>query len=234
MSAKTSSPASIGDRLRSVLKRQVLNKNLKPHLRRIPEEQREAEYLRLASRIGARYASCTLDTYELSDHENQREVFGQVEKYAADMENNIQNGSGIIMYGRCGTGKDHLVVAVLYQAILDHGFTCDYIRGSSFFESLRAAIGDGVPEKEVIRALEKPLILALSDPMPPVGATSNFQTDALFRLIDSRYRQNKVTFATMNVDNSAEAQKRLSAQIVDRLTHNALTLSFDWQSYRRK
>ena len=90
MSAKTSSPASIGDRLRSVLKRQVLNKNLKPHLRRIPEEEREGEYLRLASRIGARYASCTLDTYELSDHENQREVFGQCEKYAADMEKNTE------------------------------------------------------------------------------------------------------------------------------------------------
>ena len=131
--------------------------------------------------------------------------------------------------------EEHLLYTMkAAKLILDHGFTCEYIRGSSFFESLRAAIGDGVPVKEVIQRLEKPMILALSDPMPPVGATSNFQTDALFRLIDSRYRQNKVTFATMNVDNSAEAQKRLSAQIVDRLTHNALTLSFDWQSYRRK
>jgi DNA replication protein DnaC len=231
---KTSSLALIGERVGEVLSRQDKNKNLRPWLNSIDEDDREAAYLKLASTVGARYAGCTLENYVLSGNERQKYIYDCIVKYAENMEENIARGSGIIMFGRCGTGKDHLVAALLYQAVLMHGFSCAYERGTHFFESLRSAIGDGVSEKEVIRPLERPLVLCLSDPVPSVGPTSNFQTDALFRLIDSRYRQNKITFATLNVDNSKEASERLSAQIIDRLSHNALALSCDWPSYRRE
>jgi DNA replication protein DnaC len=70
--------------------------------------------------------------------------------------------------------------------------------------------------------------------LPPLGSVnSGFQLSMLFRIIDRRYRDLKATVMTLNVATRAEAETRLSPNIVDRLAHGAMAIHCNWPSYRR-
>ena len=149
----------IGSAISAILKRQAGNKKLHPHLATMPEgAERERSYLRLASQIGARYAGCTLENY-LPTTVSQVDVIKKLSEYKEELPAKIREGSGILWYGNVGTGKDHMAAAMLYEAVLSHGYRCRYIRGATLFEQLRAAIGEGIPQKEILRPLEDPVIL---------------------------------------------------------------------------
>jgi len=88
-------------------------------------------------------------------------------------------------------------------------------------------------EDRFIAGMTLPDILILSDPLPPRGSITDFQSQVLFRILDTRYRQCKPTWVTLNVRGAAEGDERLGPQLVDRLRDGALSIHCDWPSYRK-
>ena len=76
-------------------------------------------------------------------------------------------------------------------------------------------------------------ILAISDPVPPKGNTSDYAAHMLYQIVDAPYRSMKSTWVTANVATKQEASEALSAPIFDRLLDNAFTLFCNWPSYRQ-
>jgi DNA replication protein DnaC len=101
------------------------------------------------------------------------------------------------------------------------------------FLKLRDAMRSGGSEGNVLTQLRTADILAISDPVPPKGENSEFELEALFGLIDRRYRRLKPTHLTINVADRNEANARMAPQIIDRLAHNALSIHCNWPSYRK-
>ena len=137
------------------------------------------------------------------------------------------------MAGPAGTGKDHLLVALLREAIVCYGFKVQWLNGQNLFRMFRDQIDSGKSEASFIQAFERPDILAISDPIPPKGETSNYTAHMLYQIIDSRYRVMKSTWVTANVATRQEGEAALSAPIFDRLLDNAFTLFCNWPSYRQ-
>lgn len=182
--------------------------------------------------VGARYAKASLDNFETrgkADHA----VLCTLITYSTRMDDEVAQGNGILLYGPAGTGKDHLLVGLARQAIMDHGLDVGFASGVDLFMLMRAAIKKGSDERDVLKVLVAPDILLLSDPAPPRGAVTDYQAQAIYQVVDARYRAMRPTWVSLNVKSSQDADDRLGPQAVDRLTHGALVLKCEWPSYRR-
>jgi DNA replication protein DnaC len=180
---------------------------------------------------GARYRECSLDNFETSTAK-QKELLSNLREYAANMATQAIAGNGIVLFGPKGTGKDHLLVAMARIAIETYGYIVGWQNGFDLFAELRDGISLNLPEAETIDRLVSPKILVLSDPLPPVGALTQFQASTLLRIIDRRYSACQPTWCSLNVTSGGEADERMGSALVDRLRHGALSYFCDWPSFR--
>jgi DNA replication protein DnaC len=185
--------------------------------------------------LGQRYAGCSLDSFEVSDdpmvRNSQLGVLASLQSFVDDVGKVIAGGCGMFLYGPVGTGKDHLLSAVMLGAV-NRGFDVAWFNGLDIFAGVRNAISEDESEDRLFERLTLPTVLAISDPVPPLGEVKPFQRAALLRAIDARYRRAKPTWVTINVPNREEADARLGVQLADRLTDEALCLCCNWTSYR--
>jgi DNA replication protein DnaC len=175
----------------------------------------------------------TLPSHD-EDRPTQREVFGKVQAFAADMPARLRNGGGVVLYGRPGTGKDHLLCALAFWAILRHGFEVLWENGGDLYQRARERIHDDTSERRFLEMYVKRRILMISDPIPPKGDTSPYATELVQRIVDRRYRDLKSTWVTLNVKDGQEAEERLASPLIDRFRHKSLCCKCNWQSYRER
>lgn len=212
------------------------------------EERKRLERLaanldRFYSDIGIRYHGCRLENFEVGEcsrpetmtdnvdtakdrrHiQNRRTVVARLEKFAA------QSCRNLILIGPEGVGKDHLLTSVCRTAIIDHDRSVRWVNGLDLAAMFRDAITARRPERAVIDLFIRCDILAISDPVPPHCDASEYHLTNLYRIIDLRYRNERLTWITMNAAKSAK--DRLPAAIRGRLRDDAIVLNCDWESYR--
>ena len=114
------------------------------------------------------------------------------------------------------------------------GFSAKWVNGVDLFGMFRKTISDDdYTEETLIKRLSTPSILAISDPVPPLGSLTDYQAGMMFRVIDTRYRNLKPTWITVNATDAKELEERMTPQIVDRLKDGALAIFCNWESYRK-
>ena len=198
----------------------------------LEEAKRQRRWGELVRSRGHRYRNCRADNFETYD-DRQHDVVASLLRFGQQLGANIGRGQNLVLFGSCGTGKDHWIAALLKAAVLGHGATAWWMVGADIFATIREEIEHPVAVPTVQR-LSGRSILAISDPLPVSGELTDFQFENLQRIIDRRYSNCLGTWVTINCRNKAEATERLSVPIVDRLTHNALAVHFDWPSYRER
>ena len=205
------------------------------------EEREEQERLNecarnwadLMRKLGPRYADARLSNYEIyADH--QGEVVEQLRVFGEEIREQTQAGRGIVLFGPSGTGKDHLLTALMRVAIFNGSFRIEWTNGTDLAGRVRDLISSHSKESEFIRTMLSPDILVISDPVSPWGRISEHLTAMLFRIIDARYRQLRPTWCSMNVATGREAEDKMGPSLVDRLRHDALAINCSWPSYRSK
>lgn len=199
--------------------------------RDITKKKRYDLWQAVCGQRGRRYASCTLENYTTAG-EAQEEALRAVSGYANNVDENVQDGKNVVLVGPVGTGKDHLMMAIAKVATVEFGLSVTWENGVDLFAGMRDLIGSNGSEIDFANKLIWPNILAISDPLPPQGELTDFQASLLFRVIDGRYSEMKPTWVTLNVKDPADAARRLTPQIHDRLRHDALRVSCNWESYR--
>lgn len=188
----------------------------------------------LMLQLGNRYSPklCSLDTFEVYC-EAQRTAVNRLRSIQSRLSAFIGDGSGLVLFGAVGTGKDHLLAAMLYAAA-DLGLACKWVNGQEVYGRFRDAIEEGKVEREIIADLAAPDVLGISDPVPPSGNPSPYNLQQLYRLLDRRYRELKPTWITLNALSPEDADAKLSAQCFDRLRDGAEILRCFWPSYRER
>jgi DNA replication protein DnaC len=214
---------------------------MNPWRESMPPRERAESYRQLVRKLGTRYAKCEFANYRVYEENvgekirpSQRYVFSEVCQFAEQMPDRLAEGGGLVLFGRPGTGKDHLLVACMYWAILRHGWRVNWVDGLNLYQEARDLIGSESSERDMIAKYTIPQILAVSDPIPPKGEASAYATDVVLRIVDRRYRDLKSTWATFNVHDGGEAESRLASPIIDRLRHNSLCLECNWPSFRAR
>lgn len=190
----------------------------------------------LGRKLGSRYhpARTGLDRFQ-TYHPAQTPVLDQLRAITPTVREFVTAGRGLIFYGAVGTGKDFLLASMLYAAV-QADVRADWSNGLEVFRTFRDAMDDrrGEPERDIIARLVEPEVLGLSDPLPPVGETSAWRTETLYRVLDARYREGRPTWVTINVKSPAEADAKLTSPVFDRLQHGAELVKCFWPSFRER
>lgn len=194
--------------------------------------RRGTRVAKLATRLGARYgpAAATLDRFRIYDGK-QRAVIARLRAIGDRLDELTAAGRGIVLFGSVGTGKDHLAAAMLYAAIDRFGITAEWINGRDIFGASRAAMSEDRSEATVIRPLVQPQILCISDVLPVAGSLSDWNLDLLYRIFDSRYREMRPTWLTMNVVDEEDAKGRLLPPLWRRVKEGAELVPCFWPMY---
>ena len=198
------------------------------------EKAIQARWDRLAHQLGDDYRDARLSTYRLYKDpvvaKRQKAALDALTAYARNMPDEIKAGRGIVLFGPSGAGKDHCLASLSRAAILRYGQWIAWTRGSKFCIESRGVMG--ADEEEFIEKYTRRAVLYLSDPLPPVGGLTPHQSAMLYEILDERSRKKRPTWCTLNVADRHDADARLGAANVDRLIERALTIEFDWPSYR--
>lgn len=179
---------------------------------------------------------CRLDNFELfgkpDEREHQARALELANDYAASIRERVDSGEGVVVYGPVGTGKDHLMVGLMYVAV-GAGLTVQWVNGLDLYGQFRDRIDGEQSEAALVNSLASADVLAISDPVPPFGRVSDWQAATMFRIIDRRYRDLKPIFVTANLGSGREGEDRLGVAVVDRLRERATSIHCEWSSYRR-
>ena len=200
------------------------------------EAQKRARELAENARVlwaarGKRYERCTLDNF-VAGSPDQQKVVRRVRVYAEHIERNINRGVGVVLIGPPGTGKDHLMAALMHAA-LAAGKTIKWASGPQLFAGFRDDIGADTEERRALAQYTKPDVFALSDPTWEQSRLERFQRAKLMEIIDGRYNHLRATWVTLNVKDRDQANNLIGGAIVDRLVDGALSLECNWPSYRK-
>jgi len=199
------------------------------------ERRAEIERQRLHAAFGAakiprRYLGMSFEAFNADSHEKVK-ALDMVQKFVSDFDQRVEDGGGLILAGRPGTGKTMLACIAL-QAIAPK-YVGLYIGALDAVRALRATWSKNSQrtEIEVLEDLGGVPLLVLDE----VGV--QFGTDAernqLFEVLDRRYREQRPSVLVTNRD-VAGLKETLGERVFDRLTETSKMVVFDWESHRPK
>jgi DNA replication protein DnaC len=196
--------------------------------------QQKNAMIDLQSSLGKRYAYglATLDKFEIY-HKAQESAIAKVREFLADLPSAFREGRSLVLYGAVGTGKDHILAASLYQAAM-LTIPTNWLSGQEFYGRIRDSMDTGEREESLMERWGQPFVLGVSDPIPPIGKPSEWNTSQLYRILDRRYRAMRCSWVSMNANSLEDADAKLSAPIFDRLRDGACLVPCFWPSYRER
>ena len=121
--------------------------------------------------------------------------------------------AGLFIFGRVGTGKTHLVAAIL-RVLLEVRARVDFRRCAQFFADLQESYRANTSSEAIVDDLENSQFLILDD--VGSGALSDHERRFTLELIERRINQNRPTILTSNWSRQ-EIGEKMDARISSRL-----------------
>jgi DNA replication protein DnaC len=172
---------------------------------------------------------CRFGNYERTDANSKAHTA------AFDFARDLSAGAGsrgVFLIGTPGIGKTHLAASTL-KVLKAHGKSVAFYKVTDMLGYLRSCFRDAstITEEEAIEELASIDVLFLDD--FGVERTTDYAIDALYRIIDRRYRRELPIFATSNL-NFAELKDKFDARISSRLASMCRVISYKEADRRLK
>jgi DNA replication protein DnaC len=174
------------------------------------------------------YAGARFETYQPTCAEAQT-VLTAIVNYSDNLSAEIAAGRNAFMVGATGTGKTHLMCALVSRALAD-GRTAQFITATKIWRAMRATWhrGSTQTEADVLRALADVELLAIDE----VQELDDQEGRWFFDLVNERYeRGNRPIVMATNLDKQAMIQQ-FGQRTIDRLRDRHIAYRFTWESYR--
>lgn len=190
---------------------------------------------RFPSIVGHGYAECRLSNWKLHGTPDQQRRQQEVIDAMSAICQSIVDGESIppiVFVGPPGTGKDHIMAAMVRVAYVNEK-SIVFKSGAELWSATRDVISKQTTESDLRRSYVNPDLFCVSDPVPPGAKLTEFQVGWLYQIIDGRYRQGRPTWMTLNVDESSQAESRLTPQIWSRVIDEAIIVDCNWKTFRK-
>jgi len=192
--------------------------------------------------VGARYRNCSFESF-LSDGDPQSKAVHRLLNMAKSGK-----PTNVVLFGPCGTGKDHLVAATMRELMRsewdppknEKGITgysqyrhpIHWENGQELFDKMKDEFNQ-TPKEKIAYTCRLAAVLYLSDLAPMTGSLTDFESRQLFKILDQRYRDESPVWITVNVNSREELDKAIGAKTADRLIDDAIAIHCNWPSYRK-
>lgn len=203
------------------------------------EEQSQKNLARLQSdirnnfakaAIPKRYLNRTFQNYNAKTQQQQL-ALNVSRHYAAHFSERLENGGGLILQGKPGTGKTHLACAIANQ-VITNGSSARFTTVMQLVRAIRATWkrDSERTEDEVLQAMIDYDLLIIDE----IGVQYETESEKLilFDVLNGRYENEKPTILLTNLVGQ-ELNACIGERNVDRIQEGGgTTISFTWESYR--
>ena len=199
----------------------------------LEEKRKLKEKLEYAG-IYRRYQGVTFDAIEkrgVPTSQNIRGNYSRVKEYAANIDERIKAGYGLILAGRYGTMKTTMAIAILRQW-LDTGHYGLIVPMCSLMDNLYTLRTTNREEwaKYEFRLRSTPLLIL--DDLGGEETDKSWVSAKVDSIITERYNKMLPVIITTNLTQK-ELTGTYSGRVIDRLRNTSAYLTFDEQSQRR-
>jgi len=164
--------------------------------------------------IGKRYFNKTFSNYEIR---NNGKVIDECKTYCRNFAKNLHEGKGLFLTGTVGTGKTHLIAAIIdYIARLykrKYNLLIMYFTSTGLLNEIKNSYENKTSD-ELIFNIKHCTLLAIDD----FGAekTTDWVLETYFEIIDYRYANLFPTIIATNLTDK-EIKEKLSERIMSRI-----------------
>lgn len=158
------------------------------------------------AQIPARYSHCTLSTFIGHKDGNQREVHRRTQKH---IDRFYPKSKGLLFSGTVGTGKTHLMTAILRDLTLKRGVRSRFVEFSHLLSDIKEGFSQGKNEAEVISPIAQLPVLGIDE--LGKGTATDWQLSVLDEVISRRYNLGLTTYFTTNLPISNDEKGRVGA-----------------------
>lgn len=193
------------------------------------------EYLRNCG-IGKKFMSKNFKNF---DEKKNPEAYNQCFGYARNFLDSLKTGRGLLISGPVGTGKTHLVAAIINYIASVHSdkFTgyLQYTAVTNFLNQLRESYGNKELSTGKIEKRQKESALLVLDDLG-VEKETDWSVEKLYEIINYRYDEEMPIIITTNLDIlclKKSIDERLFSRIIEMCDSVELT-GKDYRIERRK
>jgi len=148
------------------------------------------------SGIPARHADSTLLTFRDTTSSSLTMVKAKVSRYLADYEPGGGDNRGLILYGQVGTGKTHLLAAMVRSLILRRGTRSRFVEFSHLLADLKTGFDHGRGAAALLDPLVHVPVLAIDE--LGKGRNTEFEAMVVDELVSRRYNAALPILASTN------------------------------------
>lgn len=171
-------------------------------------------------------------TFDSFSSQRRGKIYEVAKQYAHDFT--PKTNTGLIFFGKSGTGKTHLAVAIARYVIEQKQIAARVARTVELLADIRQTFSehDGYRaenEMELIRKFTSVSLLVLDD----LGAekVSDWVREVLYRIIDERWLEQKPIIVTTNF-NLKELEERIGERIISRIAGICVPIEMQNHDYR--
>jgi DNA replication protein DnaC len=113
---------------------------------------------------------------------------------------------GLLFSGPVGTGKTHLLGAILHELTLEARVPCRFVEISFIYSEIRNGFSQGRSSLEIIAPLAEVPVLAIDE--LGKGKMSPFEQDTMDELVSRRYNGGRATLLATNYGVAEESKAR--------------------------
>ncbi len=181
--------------------------------------------------IARRFESCEFENYQVINPDAAKNL-AACQRYAATWPERLQAGTGLVMTGTCGTGKNHLAVSLAKVIIRNHLAKVEITDVMRLIRAVKSTWRHNAEssEEEVIEHFATLDLLIIDEVGVQFGSAT--EMTILQEVINARYESILPTILISNLT-FEQLKETIGERIVDRVTDGGINkLAFSWESFR--
>jgi DNA replication protein DnaC len=185
-------------------------------------------------RIPPRYRNCSFANFETT--ETTEPIVKALKKWVSQTPENIEQGNGLYISGDVGTGKTHLAVAALKEAVVEHGVSGLFLPYPVFCEMVHDSrnnngeLPEMYGEPNLLKYLRRVYDIVVIDNFNAARIT-DYMVTVTEESIQSRYDSQLPTIFTSSdrLDKLPGLFNQRIASIIRRSTYSVRTAGSDYR-----
>lgn len=181
--------------------------------------------------IARRFEACEFDNYQAVNQDAAKNL-SACQRYAASWPDRLNAGTGLVMTGNCGTGKNHLAVSMAKNIIRAHQSSVEITDVMRLTRAVKSTWRHNAEstEEEVIEYFSSLDLLIIDEVGVQFGSPA--EMTILQEVINARYESILPTILISNLTFD-QLKETIGERIVDRVTDGGRNrLAFGWRSFR--
>jgi DNA replication protein DnaC len=181
--------------------------------------------------IARRFEGCEFANYQAVNQDAAKNL-AACQRYTSSWPERLKAGTGIVMTGNCGTGKNHLAVSMAKSIMRDHLASVEITDVMRLTRAVKNTWRHGADstEEDVIERFASLDLLIIDEVGVQFGSPT--EMTILQEVINARYESVLPTILISNLT-FEQLKESIGERIVDRVTDGGRNrLAFGWESYR--